>query len=231
MNLGFPECKEALIFAPHPDDEALGCSGTISRINDKGASSTVVFLTDGEGLNGAPSAEVAAARREEGRRASALLGCGEPVFLGLPDGELGNHIDEGRRRLSEIISLKKPDIVFAPSPVDHHQDHIATSVIGLKLLKEHRSFKLAFYEVYSTVRFTHLVDITEVIEQKKEAILTYRTSLYGKPDVYVRVSLGLNAHRSLFTQERRYYEAFWIVEMSPERAEMAEWLTYGLLKR
>lgn len=230
MILGLPEVERVLILTPHPDDEALGCAGTVTLLNRKGVSSTVIFLTDGERLNGAPSQEVAAIRRTEGLRSSDILGCREPVFLGLPDGEVEDHIEEGCRKLSDIIASKKPDLILSPSPMDYHQDHLAAADIALKLLEYHRSFKLAFYEVYSTVRSTHFVDISEAVEQKKEAILNYRTSLYGKPEIYVHALLGLNAHRSLFLQNYGYYEAFWIIDRSPTGEEITEWLTFGFTK-
>lgn len=226
MILGLPECKKVLILAPHPDDEALGCAGTIALLKEKGVSSTVVFLTDGECLNGAPSAAIAAARREEGRKCSALLGCGDPVFIGLPDGEVGSHIGEGIFRLASIIELKKPDLVFSPSPLDYHRDHLATAKIAIRVLENVRTCRLAFYEVYSTVRFTHLVDITEVVEKKKEAILNYRTSLYGRPEQYVRALLGLNAHRSIFVQDEGYYEAFHVVEGVVDFSTICDNLSY-----
>ncbi|MGD0884879.1 MAG: PIG-L family deacetylase [Thermodesulfovibrionales bacterium] len=227
MLLTLPECGEVVFLAPHPDDEALGCAGTLTLLNRKGVSSTVVFLTNGEKIQGEPSTVIAEKRKEEARRASKMLGCREPVFLGFPDGEVGDHRDALSKHIADIIAVKKPDIVFAPSPIDFHQDHMATAKISLELLSKLDSFKLAFYEVYSTIRFTHLIDITEVVEQKKEVILNYRTSLYGRPGIYVHVSLGLNAHRSFFTQEKKYYEAFWILEQPFNRQEITNWLSFG----
>lgn len=227
MTCGLPECKEVLILAPHPDDDALGCAGTLALLNKKGVSSTVVFLTDGECLNGAPSGEVAAARREEGLRCSEMLGCREPVFLGFPDGDLGSHIGAGVARLAEIIGLVKPDIIFSPSPLDYHQDHLATAKIATRLLENTGTFKVAFYEVYSTVRFTHLIDITEIVGKKKEAILNYRTSLYGRPGMYIHSSLGLNAHRSIFVRDEGYYEAFYIVGGNIDSGRIRDYLCYG----
>jgi LmbE family N-acetylglucosaminyl deacetylase len=211
MLIGLPPCQEVLILAPHPDDEALGCAGTIALLKEKGVSVTVAFITDGESLNGAPSAALAKARQDEGRKAARLLGCRE-IFLSIPDGEVNSHAEEAFHRLSAIIEEREPEIVFAPSPIDYHADHIAASHIGLKLLDAHQSFRLAFYEVYSTVRFNCLVDITGVIETKKRVILNYRTSLYGKPEVYVDAALGLNAHRSIFVQRKGFFEAFYLLE-------------------
>ncbi|HEX8947522.1 MAG TPA: PIG-L family deacetylase [Dissulfurispiraceae bacterium] len=226
MITGFPDCRSVLVLAPHPDDEALGCAGTLALLNRKGVSSTVVFLTDGERLNGPPSPEMAAQRRAEGVAASAMLGCGEPNFLGLPDGGIGGRMDEACTRLSEIIAIEKPDFIFAPSPVDHHEDHLATAGIALRLMEDMKSFRLAFCEIYSTVRFTHLVDISELVGIKEETIMKYRVSLYGRPELYVHATLGLNAHRSLFTQTKGYYEAFWIIEKPLKNEEIAAWVGY-----
>jgi len=227
MTGGFPECRAVLVLAAHPDDEALGCGGTLAFLNARGVSSTTVFMTDGERLKGEPSREIAGKRRTEGITTAALLGCEPPLFLGLPDGEVGGHVEDACAKLSEIIALKKPDFIFAPSPVDHHQDHLATADIALRLLEGLKSFRLAYFEVYSTVRLTHLLDITEVIGLKEKAVMNYRTSLYGIPEAYVRISLGLNAHRSLYTQQERYYEGFWILDRPMSREDVTKWVMYG----
>lgn len=226
INLNLLHAKKVLILAPHPDDEALGCAGTIALTNRKGASSTVVFLTDGERLHGEPSRGIAEKRREEGFRVSQMLCCNEPIFLGFPDGDVSSHSSGIFNRLSEIITRIEPDIVFSPSPIDYHRDHITVSGISHRLFTETCSFKLAFYEIYSTIRFNCLVDITEVIGQKRDAILAYNVSLYGKPEVYVHTSLGLNAHRSIFVQKIGYYEAFYLPEKTDSEEAIIRSLCY-----
>jgi LmbE family N-acetylglucosaminyl deacetylase len=178
---------------------------------------TIVYLTRGERLYEKPSKAVAEKRAEEARRVSEVLGCRDIIFLGIPDGGISLHADEAYGKLHEIFNKRKPDLVFSPSPVDYHKDHIATSEVALRLLNATGSFKLAFYEVYSALRFTHLIDITEVIEKKKQIILNYCTSLYDRPELFVDASLGLNAHRSIFMQKPGYYEAFYVIE---EEADM-----------
>lgn len=226
MLFGLPEIGSALVLAPHPDDEALACSGTLALLNRAGVATTVVLITNGDRLYGEPSTALAEQRKKEAFRASELLGCNEPLFLGFPDGEANSYIDGIISRLSNIIAQKNPDIVFAPSLLDHHHDHIATAKAAMKLLSYFKTIKLAFYEVYSTVRFSHLVDITEVAELKKQVIMNYSASLSGKPEVYVHASLGLNAHRSIFTQKTGYYEAFYLIESSLETTEVYDYLCY-----
>lgn len=61
---------------------------------------------------------------------------------------------------------------------------------------------------------------------KRKTILNYRTSLYGKPEIYVNAALGLNAQRSIFVQKEGYYEAFYMVEKGADLAEICDYLSY-----
>jgi len=177
-------------------------------------------------LYGDSSHEIAEKRKEEAVRSSGMLGFRERLFLDFPDGEIGRHKESIYGKLSEIIEQIKPDMVLSPSPIDYHADHIATSGIAMRLLNDFQTFKLAFYEVYSTLRFNYLVDITDVADLKRKTILNYRTSLYGKPEIYVNAALGLNAQRSIFVQEEGYYEAFYMVEKGADLAEICDYLSY-----
>jgi len=215
-----------LVFAPHPDDEALGCAGTLLQILKKDVASSIIFLTCGERLYGNPSSEIAEKRKEEAVRSSGMLGFRERLFLGFPDGEIDKHKETIYGKLSEIIEQRKPDMVLSPSPIDYHADHLATSLIAVRLLNEFKTFRLAFYEVYSTLRFNYLVDITEVADLKRKAILNYRTSLYGNPEIYVNASLGLNAQRSIFVQKEGFYEAFYVLEIPLELESIYDYLLY-----
>jgi len=227
MRLGLPETRNALVIAPHPDDEVLGCGGTVSLLVRAGATVRAVFVTNGERLHGGPSEKVAGQRLSEARAAAGLLGCQEPAFLGLPDGDVASHSERLRDELAGLLGRLRPELVFAPSPADHHADHIAASRAILDIFNDGPDFIVAFYEIYSTVRFTHLIDITEVIQEKKRAILSYRTSLYGKPDLFVSALLGLNSQRSLFVHKPGYFEAFWVLEKSLPEDKIRAWLTYG----
>jgi len=215
-----------MVFAPHPDDEALGCSGTLLQILKKDVSSLIIFLTNGERLYGDSSREIAEKRKEEAMMSSGMLGFKERLFLDFPDGEIDRHRERIYEKLYEIIEERKPDIILSPSPIDYHADHIATSRIALRLLNDFQTFKLAFYEVYSTLRFNYLVDITDVADLKRKTILNYRTSLYGKPEIYVNAALGLNAQRSIFVQKEGYYEAFYVLERPLELESIYDYLSY-----
>ncbi|MBA4373788.1 MAG: hypothetical protein C0402_13125 [Thermodesulfovibrio sp.] len=226
FNTTLPEAGSILVLAPHPDDEALGCGGTISLLTARGITITVCHVTTGERLHGAPSPAVAAARAAEAQTVSKLLGCRECLFLDFPDGDIRGQAEDISREVGGIITRLRPDLVFAPSPLDHHADHLALAHIALALSAEMKGPQFVLYEVYSTIRFNCLVDITEVIQKKQKAISEYRSSLYGKPELYVHAALGLNAHRSIFTQRQGYFEAFYVVAQNSQPRVVLDYLTY-----
>jgi LmbE family N-acetylglucosaminyl deacetylase len=226
MNYDFREIEKVLVLAPHPDDEALGCSGTIKLLNVRGVSSTVVFITNGEKLYDRPSPAVGEKRKEEGLKASEMLGCRRPLFLNIPDGEVGRNVARVYDGLYGLIAERKPDIIFSPSPIDYHEDHIVTARVVLKLMDVITTFKLSFYEIYSTLRFNYLIDITQVAEEKRRIISTYRSSLYEKPEIYAAGALGLNAQRAIFVQQHGYYEAFYVPGKSDNVATIHDFLLY-----
>ncbi|MEJ2697486.1 MAG: PIG-L family deacetylase [Candidatus Sulfobium sp.] len=228
LGLDMREFSRALFLAPHPDDEALGCSGTLKLLDRAGTELTLVFLSNGEKLYGEASAEIAEVRKKEAISSAQLLGCNDTIFLDFPDGEIGKYSQEIFLKLAGIVEERKPEVVFAPSPIDYHDDHIAASHIGLRLLETSGPLRLALYEVYSTLRFNCLVDITGTAGLKKQAILNYRTSLYGKPELYVDAALGLNAHRSIFVQRKGFFEAFYLMEKAEPLDSILRFFCYTL---
>lgn len=81
----------ALILAPHPDDETLGCGGLIAAASAAGHPPFVLILTDGTGSHprsrSYPFARLKAVREQEARNAVAILGLppGRIGFMGLRD--------------------------------------------------------------------------------------------------------------------------------------------------
>lgn len=121
---------KVIVVAPHPDDEVIGCAGTILRHRLAGDEVTVIVVTDGRRSRaGGLGPEAMAARREaEAREAAARLGA-TMCWLGLPEGEW--HKEE----LAGIApALNEADVVYAPSCVDFHPEHlqVAHALAGLQ---------------------------------------------------------------------------------------------------
>ncbi len=124
-----------LVMAPHPDDEALGCGGTLALLARGGVRVHIAYLTDGEASH--PShpvyskGEIGALRREEALHAAGMLGIDRAnlSFLGLEDGRLAG-LDSGETRqavsaISSVIASVAPDAVLLPCRRDGSSEHDA----------------------------------------------------------------------------------------------------------
>lgn len=223
--LDIEQYNSLLVVAPHPDDEVLGAGGVLIKARNAGIDTHIVYVTDGEALMGEPSALVARKRRDEAREVGGVLGISESIFLGFPDGNVVHKREELTTVLSKIIKVMTPALVLAPSPVDFHSDHIATSEAVWKACKKQR-YTLAFYEVYSSVKFSHLVDISEVIEEKEKLINTYNYSLYNMPHLFTYSIRGFNAHKSIFVHKEGFYEAFYLLNTETIVENLREFILY-----
>jgi LmbE family N-acetylglucosaminyl deacetylase len=112
----------------HPDDMEILAAATLSHLKDRGHAVTVVTMTPGDcGTAEYPPEEIAAMRRAEAAKATAMIGA-EYICAEFRDLAIFSD-DPSRRRITELLRQTQPDIVLAPSPVDYHCDHEATSAL------------------------------------------------------------------------------------------------------
>ena len=120
--------RSCIVYAPHPDDESLGCGALIARKRDAGTAVRVVVASTGARSHvTGPDTDLAAVRAQEVTDACRLLGVGESelVQLGLPDGELERFEDTLVDRIADDIDEHRPDDVLVTSVRDWHPDHRA----------------------------------------------------------------------------------------------------------
>jgi LmbE family N-acetylglucosaminyl deacetylase len=132
--------RSALVFAPHADDETLGCGGTIARKRRLGASVKIVIASDGSRSHAGliSAAELRALRAREVVAAARELGIArrDVIGLGLPDGELEAHRDAATERIAALLARERPDEVFVPYHLDPPADHQATARMVLAALRQ-----------------------------------------------------------------------------------------------
>lgn len=118
----------------HPDDESLGCGGTLARYASEGVETYVLTATRGErGRYGDgsthPGPEALGRIREaELRAACAQLGVREVRLLGYMDGDLDRaDPEEAIARIAAELRRVRPDVVitFGAEGAYGHPDHIA----------------------------------------------------------------------------------------------------------
>jgi LmbE family N-acetylglucosaminyl deacetylase len=221
--------NRVLVFAPHPDDESLGCGGTIALCTEMGKEVGVVVISKGEAVN-VRADDIVEVRKKEASRAAEILQIRQLVFMDFPDGALATRYAEVKQGMRNVIQTFHPDIVFAPSPLDSHEDHVVVSRITMDLLREIGSFNVAFYEIYSPIRYNCIVDITEVMDKKEKAVMCYHYSLLEQPGNMFYAVEGLNAYRSFDFLKKGFWEAFYVITAADSEDAIAEWLTHGLSK-
>jgi len=156
--------------AAHPDDETLGCGGTLALLAARGLEVHVVVVADA-GVDGER-------RRAEAREACRILGLREPRFLGLPDGALGaeTHL---AGRLSSLLDELRARTVFAPSPCEHHPDHRALAAAAASALARGPAREAWLWAVNTPVLDGCLIDVGAASEAKRAALSAHASQLSG----------------------------------------------------
>jgi LmbE family N-acetylglucosaminyl deacetylase len=150
----------ALVIAPHPDDESLGCGGLICQATDLGIPLRVVFLSDGTGSH--PNSKshapdtLRALRHEEGVRAGAQLGLKREhlSFLALPDRFVptsGPLADWAVDEISALIDSTSTSVVFVTWDQDPHCDHVAAFLLARQAVQRFSRVRLYAYPTWAWV--------------------------------------------------------------------------------
>jgi LmbE family N-acetylglucosaminyl deacetylase len=210
--------KDALIIAPHPDDESLGCGGSIAKHIKAGSRVKVIFLTDGDkgDFEKRFGDDYVKIRRLSARKAMEILGVKNYEFWGYVDRELHSVENEIKDRLIKVTETFLPSLIYAPSLFEAHPDH-RSSFKAVWELREKSGITVVLYEVLMALYPNILVDISDEIEQKKMAIECYYTEVYYND--YVTKIEGLNRFRTAtLAKSVKYTEGFIMIEkdFSPE---------------
>ena len=189
--------ERIVVVAPHPDDETLGCGATVARHVKDGHLVTVVWLTSGEaGVPGVDADTAVELRQGEARAAVAELGASDGEFLGLPDGGLDDHHDDGVAALAAVLAGHRPNVVYTPHPGDVHPDHRAAAHITIDAMRAAAltGALLLGYEVWSPVTWPDVTyDLDDFVAAKLAALSHHRSQL-DQVD-YEQLTLGLGSYR------------------------------------
>jgi LmbE family N-acetylglucosaminyl deacetylase len=189
--------RRVLVLSPHPDDDIVGCGGTLYKYHLKGSEITSVYMTDGrKGNPGYNEEDLVLIRREEAKRASAIVGIDNLIFLNNRDSELTSN-SKTIEELSQVIRDIKPDAVFLPFLLDNHPDHIATNNIFVQATKNHNVDAACYgYEVWTPLSAPNcIIDITEQIKVKRKALEQFQNQL--EQYNFIEAVIGLSRYRGM----------------------------------
>lgn len=181
---------DILVFGAHPDDAELGAGATIAKETAHGKKVGIVDLTRGElGTRGTPEI-----RDSEAQKAGEILGISVRENLGFADGFFVND-KEHQIEVIKMVRRYRPDIVLCNAIDDRHIDHAKGSKLvsdacflsGLvKIKTESNGIRQEAWRpkwVYHFIQWKNLepdflVDVSEFIDKKTEAIKAYSSQFY-----------------------------------------------------
>lgn len=187
--------KRHLVIAPHPDDETLGCGGTLLRAREEGDEIYWLIVTNINEKQGFTPKRVKT-RRAEIERVSDAYGFSETIQLNFPTAKLDSFpMEDIVKDIGEAASRIKPTDIYLPHRRDAHTDH---SVVFDAAVSISKWFRYGFVErvyVYETLSETDFdlapdslgfrpnvfVDISSSIDRKIEIAKIFQSEFSVHP--------------------------------------------------
>ena len=187
---------DILALAAHRDDVEQTCAGTLLKMAERGHSTGILDLTQGEmGTRGTMED-----RAREAADAARILKVSWRHALDIPDGRVEN-IWENRLKIVRVLREQRPRVLILPYWLGRHPDHYTASVLGYEAsflsglaklqpavssppsapseqiveTQPHRPFKIIYASLYYDVRPTFVVDITDQFEARFASLLAYKS--------------------------------------------------------
>jgi len=183
--------NKMLVIAPHPDDEVLGCGGTIVKHAKNGNEVYLCVVT--KGYTPDWSEEFLKNRPKEIEKANKILGIKKTHFLDYPTVKLDTIPQkELNEAISKVVNEVKPDILCIPHKGDVNKDHRLVFEASLVATRpaNHKVKKILSYETLSETDWGQpiepfvpnvYVDISETLGKKIEAMKAYGSELKQYP--------------------------------------------------
>ncbi|MBB6479256.1 PIG-L deacetylase family protein [Spirochaeta isovalerica] len=196
--------ETTIVFAPHPDDEVLGCGGTIALKRKYNCKVLIVYMTNGENgkLEKFKPEFLGKMRQKEAILSSQKLMVSESniFFLGFKDGKLSDDYIKALIKIKKILNYYKPQQIFIPFENDGHPDHTETNRIVINALKSvNFSFTVFEYPLWIWLQYPWIreTSIKQFVKKFiKSNISNSNFNLIKNLNTYVDISTTINKKSS-----------------------------------
>jgi LmbE family N-acetylglucosaminyl deacetylase len=192
------KAEKILILSPHPDDEIMGCGGTIYKYYSSGSMVHIVYVSDGR--LGVAEGDTNL-RRNEACAVKEIMPKVVQHFWDFEDSKLSENMEALHNYIKKLIDDIKPNIIFTPWILDHHDDHIAvTAALANALKSGNAETIISFYEIMSPVFGNHSVNISSEFETKKALLNKYKLQVH-RYNIF-NISTSLNIFRAALSRRK-----------------------------
>ncbi|MBU2540197.1 PIG-L family deacetylase [Patescibacteria group bacterium] len=225
--------KKILIIAAHPDDETLGCGGTIAKLKKEGSQISCLFLGQGKSsrhLRGKDKKskieKEQVALKEEASKAAKILGISKVFFENFPDQQYETiPLIKIIKSIEKVKGQIKPDTIFTHHSGDLNLDHQITLKAVLTACRPVRGEtvkKIYSFEVLSSTEWgipkrkdcfvpNYFVDISKTLSQKIKALDCYKSELKKYPHPRSLKAIKIIAQRWGTVVGKNFVEAFELI--------------------
>jgi LmbE family N-acetylglucosaminyl deacetylase len=219
-----------LCLAAHPDDEVLGCGGTLARLTREGHRVTIAILGEGitsrSGRREDASPESLGALQSNSRAAANLLGVTQLHTFGLPDNRFDTvPLLEVVKMIEGLIDHEGPEVIYTQHGGDLNVDHVVlfrATLTATRPMQGHPVRAVYAYEVASSSEWAFqqfepafrpnvFVDITDTLEAKVAAMQLYESEARPFPHPRSPDALRAQARRWGATVGLEAAEAFHLI--------------------
>ena len=192
--------KKILVIAAHPDDEVLGCGGTIARhVSNKDIVEVMIL---GEGITSRSKQRNVVKNKKElnqlrnkTTKANKVLGVRKVHLHDLPDNRFDDvNILDITKKIEELIFKFKPNLIYTHSGLDLNRDHQIVNEAVITACRPQSNFflkKIILFEIPSssdwssteTKQFSpnYYIDVSKHIKKKLKSLKMYKTEMRKWP--------------------------------------------------
>ena len=184
-----------LAVVAHPDDEILGCGGTLAWHADRGDNVRILIVSDGVSSRGTDKAQLER-RRKAAEAAAAEIGASSPILLDFPDNRLDQQpLLNVVQAIEHVVLEIQPEIIYTHHAgdlnIDHEIVHRAVTT-ACRPLPGSSLLLIAAFEVLSSTEWTTpsaakvfvprlFVDISATMDRKLAALRSYQEEMRAFP--------------------------------------------------
>ncbi|MBU1019247.1 MAG: PIG-L deacetylase family protein [Patescibacteria group bacterium] len=187
--------EKILVIVAHPDDEILGCGGTIAKLKTENKEVRILILSQGMRSRDDAQDRNINALQEDAKEASKIIGSDKLLIESFPDNSFDSvPMLEIIKKIESIIEEFKPDTVFTHSGSDLNIDHKITCEavkVACRPMEGTCVKRLLAFEVPSSTEWGFLgnnsfhpnkfIDISGTLDKKLEAMSAYKGELREFP--------------------------------------------------
>ncbi|WP_460641552.1 PIG-L deacetylase family protein [Lacrimispora brassicae] len=190
-----PKAERIMVFAPHMDDESVGCGGTLMRYRQIGCQLDIVYLTK-------QANDTSLERKSESLQAAEILAASSITFYDYPE-ETIQLTETLIDKIYQEVLFRDPDLIFAPHANDLHQDHIVTGLAVAEALRRKGTGLVAYYEIWNPIAKPNcFINITQLVHLKRRLINCYQSQIKKYP--LAKLSFSLNSYRAALLQLKKF---------------------------